>query len=392
MPALIVGLLTVHLAILWRQKHTQFPGRGRTERNVVGSRLWPTYTAKTLGLLASSSSRCVARARRPRADQPDLAVRPVRPGRGDAPPRSPTGTSAGSRARSASPAVAAARVRAHHPGGVLARRAAARPHVRPALRVAVHRAALHPRPRRAPPARPSARPAGAHRDRASRRSRSTSCCSSPAPRTSSPSSSTCRSSPSPTPCGSCSSCCRSAFGFIAWKWAHDLGVHEPRARYAERGEPPVGPVEEPRATRSARRARRARRGRPGAGRNVATTCRRRGRPRPRRRARRAPRRRARPRRPPRPAIPLARGARRGPHPRWSRRTRTPTRRADPLRAGTRGRVVCVPLPAGDDDPSDRRARLHVVECLPRGLRTGRRRPTIGWMAPASRSSSRWAWT
>jgi quinol---cytochrome-c reductase cytochrome b subunit len=51
-PALIAGLLGVHLAVLWRQKHTQFPGRGRTERNVVGSRLWPTYTAKSVGLLA----------------------------------------------------------------------------------------------------------------------------------------------------------------------------------------------------------------------------------------------------------------------------------------------------------------------------------------------------
>src|SRR3954466_4172257 len=36
-PALIIALLTAHLAILWRQKHTQFRGPGRTERNVVGS-------------------------------------------------------------------------------------------------------------------------------------------------------------------------------------------------------------------------------------------------------------------------------------------------------------------------------------------------------------------
>jgi ubiquinol-cytochrome c reductase cytochrome b subunit len=52
-PALLVGLLTVHLAVLWRQKHTQFAGAGRTEDNVVGSRLWPTYTAKALGLFAA---------------------------------------------------------------------------------------------------------------------------------------------------------------------------------------------------------------------------------------------------------------------------------------------------------------------------------------------------
>ncbi len=49
-PGLIIGLLTVHLAIIWRQKHTDFPGRGRRESNVVGSKLWPTYTAKSLGL------------------------------------------------------------------------------------------------------------------------------------------------------------------------------------------------------------------------------------------------------------------------------------------------------------------------------------------------------
>jgi len=51
-PALIAGLLSVHLAVLWHQKHTQFPGRGRTNDNVVGSHLWPTYAARSVGLLA----------------------------------------------------------------------------------------------------------------------------------------------------------------------------------------------------------------------------------------------------------------------------------------------------------------------------------------------------
>jgi ubiquinol-cytochrome c reductase cytochrome b subunit len=49
-PALIAVLLSIHLAVIWRQKHTQYPGKGRTETNVVGSRLWPTYTAKSVGL------------------------------------------------------------------------------------------------------------------------------------------------------------------------------------------------------------------------------------------------------------------------------------------------------------------------------------------------------
>jgi quinol---cytochrome-c reductase cytochrome b subunit len=49
-PVAIATLLTVHLAILVRQKHTQFRGPGRTEHNVVGSKLWPTFAAKTVGL------------------------------------------------------------------------------------------------------------------------------------------------------------------------------------------------------------------------------------------------------------------------------------------------------------------------------------------------------
>src|SRR5918994_7826356 len=50
-PAAIVVLLTVHLALVWRQKHTQFTGPGRTERNVVGLRVWPGFAIKSIGLL-----------------------------------------------------------------------------------------------------------------------------------------------------------------------------------------------------------------------------------------------------------------------------------------------------------------------------------------------------
>ncbi len=52
-PAAITVLLSVHLAVLWRQKHTQFPGKGRREGNVVGSRLWPVYTLRSIGLLCA---------------------------------------------------------------------------------------------------------------------------------------------------------------------------------------------------------------------------------------------------------------------------------------------------------------------------------------------------
>jgi ubiquinol-cytochrome c reductase cytochrome b subunit len=55
-PLAMFGLIAAHLAIIWRQKHTQFPGRGRTETNVVGSVLWPTYAARSVGLFFALSA------------------------------------------------------------------------------------------------------------------------------------------------------------------------------------------------------------------------------------------------------------------------------------------------------------------------------------------------
>lgn len=49
-PALISVLIAVHLGIIWRQYHTNYPGPGRTNTTIVGSRLWPVYTLKSLGL------------------------------------------------------------------------------------------------------------------------------------------------------------------------------------------------------------------------------------------------------------------------------------------------------------------------------------------------------
>jgi ubiquinol-cytochrome c reductase cytochrome b subunit len=51
LPAIIAGLIGAHLTLLVRQKHTQFPGKGRTEHNVVGSPMYPTFMAKTTGFL-----------------------------------------------------------------------------------------------------------------------------------------------------------------------------------------------------------------------------------------------------------------------------------------------------------------------------------------------------
>jgi ubiquinol-cytochrome c reductase cytochrome b subunit len=50
-PAAIAVLITLHLGILVRQKHTHFPGPGRRDENVAGTRFWPTYASKALGLL-----------------------------------------------------------------------------------------------------------------------------------------------------------------------------------------------------------------------------------------------------------------------------------------------------------------------------------------------------
>jgi ubiquinol-cytochrome c reductase cytochrome b subunit len=50
-PAILLALIGLHLLILVKQKHTQFPGAGRTEHNVVGNRLFPTFAAKATGLV-----------------------------------------------------------------------------------------------------------------------------------------------------------------------------------------------------------------------------------------------------------------------------------------------------------------------------------------------------
>ena len=48
-PGIILALVTAHLLLVWTQKHTQYPGPGRTENNVVGYPLLPVYTAKAGG-------------------------------------------------------------------------------------------------------------------------------------------------------------------------------------------------------------------------------------------------------------------------------------------------------------------------------------------------------
>ena len=45
-PGIMLGLIAVHLALVWYQKHTQFPGVRRKETNVVGVRIMPVFAIK----------------------------------------------------------------------------------------------------------------------------------------------------------------------------------------------------------------------------------------------------------------------------------------------------------------------------------------------------------
>jgi ubiquinol-cytochrome c reductase cytochrome b subunit len=48
-PAILIGLFTAHIGLVFVQKHTQFPGPGRTNENVVGFPVMPVYAAKAGG-------------------------------------------------------------------------------------------------------------------------------------------------------------------------------------------------------------------------------------------------------------------------------------------------------------------------------------------------------
>lgn len=48
-PAILLGLLAAHITLVVYHKHTQYPGPGRTEKNVVGYPMYPVYMAKAGG-------------------------------------------------------------------------------------------------------------------------------------------------------------------------------------------------------------------------------------------------------------------------------------------------------------------------------------------------------
>ena len=48
-PGILLALVGLHLVLIFYHKHTQYPGPGRTNSNVVGYPLFPVYTAKAGG-------------------------------------------------------------------------------------------------------------------------------------------------------------------------------------------------------------------------------------------------------------------------------------------------------------------------------------------------------
>jgi ubiquinol-cytochrome c reductase cytochrome b subunit len=57
-PAILLALITVHVGLVFVQKHTQWPGPMRTNRNVVGERFFPRYIMKQTGFLMSVFGVC----------------------------------------------------------------------------------------------------------------------------------------------------------------------------------------------------------------------------------------------------------------------------------------------------------------------------------------------
>jgi ubiquinol-cytochrome c reductase cytochrome b subunit len=48
-PGILLALIAAHMMILWHQKHTDFPGPGKTEDVVIGTKFYPTFFLKTNG-------------------------------------------------------------------------------------------------------------------------------------------------------------------------------------------------------------------------------------------------------------------------------------------------------------------------------------------------------
>ena len=60
LPAVIGGLLGAHLGLMWLQRHTQFPGPGRSDKVIVGTPMVPAYALRTTGYLLMVAGVCTA--------------------------------------------------------------------------------------------------------------------------------------------------------------------------------------------------------------------------------------------------------------------------------------------------------------------------------------------
>jgi ubiquinol-cytochrome c reductase cytochrome b subunit len=59
-PGIMLALIAAHMMILWHQKHTDFPGPGKTEDVVIGTKFYPTFFLKTNGFFFMVFGMCAA--------------------------------------------------------------------------------------------------------------------------------------------------------------------------------------------------------------------------------------------------------------------------------------------------------------------------------------------
>jgi ubiquinol-cytochrome c reductase cytochrome b subunit len=59
-PGILLALIAAHMMILWHQKHTDFPGPGKTEEVVVGTKFYPGFVLKTNGFFFMVFGVCAA--------------------------------------------------------------------------------------------------------------------------------------------------------------------------------------------------------------------------------------------------------------------------------------------------------------------------------------------
>ncbi|HTZ45262.1 MAG TPA: cytochrome bc complex cytochrome b subunit [Jatrophihabitans sp.] len=59
-PGILAGLIGAHLALIVKQKHTDFPGPGKNETTVSGERMYPTYGLKAGGFFFMVFGICAA--------------------------------------------------------------------------------------------------------------------------------------------------------------------------------------------------------------------------------------------------------------------------------------------------------------------------------------------